>query len=84
MFAKCSNPECGAPFDYREGRLVRFSELPLDGQFPAGRQCVEHFWLCGSCSEFYALEYKRGAGVKIKSRAREEQERPVLSFVTAA
>lgn len=49
MFARCSNPECGAPFNYREGRLIRYCKPPLDDRFPADHHCVEHFWLCGSC-----------------------------------
>ena len=84
MFARCSNPNCGVPFDYREGRLVRYCKPSLDGQFPAGHHCVEHFWLCGSCSDLYLFGYERGAGMKIKFRARELRERPGLSFATGA
>ena len=84
MFARCSNPNCGVPFDYREGRLIRCCKPPLDGQFPADHHCVEHFWLCRSCSELYVFEYERGAGVKIKLRARELRQRPGLSFATVA
>ena len=29
MFARCSNPECGAPFNYREGRLIRYLQAPV-------------------------------------------------------
>ena len=84
MFAKCSNSQCGAPFDYREGQLIRFCKSPLDEQTPADQHRVEHFWLCGSCSKFYVFEYKLGAGVKIKLRVAELQEEEVaLSFVTA-
>jgi len=84
MFAKCSNPDCGASFDYREGLLVRSCEFPMDGQPPANRQRIEHFWLCGSCSKLYVFEYKVGTGMKIKLRVREERERATLSFVTVA
>ena len=64
MFANCSNSDCGVPFDYREGQLVRFCKSSLDGQSPVDQYCVEHFWLCGSCSKLYVLEYKLGEGVR--------------------
>ena len=82
MFEKCSNTQCGALFDYREGQLIRFCKFPLDDQSPAVQHCVEHFWLCGSCSKLYVLEYKLGAGMKIKLRVSEPQEEVALSFVT--
>ena len=84
MFAKCSNPDCVAPFDYREGRLIRFCKSPSDGQFPVDDHCVEHFWLCGRCSELYVFEYEREVGMKIKLRIRKLREKPALRFVTAA
>jgi hypothetical protein len=84
MFAKCSNHDCEVPFDYREGRLVRSWKPSFDGQSPAHQHRVEHFWLCGSCSDLYVFEYERGAGMSIKLRVRELRERAALSFVTAA
>jgi hypothetical protein len=71
MFAKCSNPQCGAPFDYREGQLIRFSKSALDDQSSTDQHRVEHFWLCGSCSKLYEFEYNVGAGMKIKLRVKE-------------
>jgi hypothetical protein len=84
MFAKCSNPACAVPFDYREGRLIRFCKAPLDGQSLASQYCVEHFWLCRSCSELYVFEYEREAGMRIKLRVRQLRERAAPSFVTDA
>jgi hypothetical protein len=63
MLEKCSNPDCDLPFDYREGRLIRFS--PTDTKSPGQYRCVEHFWLCGKCSERYVFAYEPGAGIKI-------------------
>ena len=83
MFEKCSNLDCRAPFDYREGQLIRFCKFPLDDQSRAVQHCVEHFWLCGSCSKLYVFEYKLGAGMKIKLRVSEPQEEVTLSFVSA-
>jgi hypothetical protein len=62
MLEKCSNLDCDLPFDYREGRLIRF--CPADAKSPGQYRCVEHFWLCGKCSERYGLAYERGAGMK--------------------
>jgi hypothetical protein len=72
MFAKCLNPDCGLPFDYREGRLIRFcSPGPMSH---VEHNYVEHFWLCGKCSELYVFAYERGAGMKIRLRVPESQE----------
>lgn len=84
MFAKCSNLDCGVPFDYREGQLIRSCGSPLDRQSPVDQHRVEHFWLCGSCSRLYVFEYQLGAGVKIKLRGTELRKKPALSLVTAA
>jgi len=84
MFRKCSKFDCGAPFDYREGQLIRSCESPMDGQSLAHQQRIEHFWLCGSCSKLYVFEYKVGTGMTIKLRVREERERAAPSFVTGA
>lgn len=74
MFARCSNPDCGMPFNYREGRLIRHYDPPPRGQSSSDHHCVEHFWLCRNCSELYIFEYQCGRGMKIKLRARELRE----------
>ena len=74
MFARCSNSDCGAPFDYREGQLVRSCEAELDGLSPVDQHRVEHFWLCGSCSKLFVFEYELGAGMKIRFRVKELHE----------
>jgi hypothetical protein len=72
MFERCLNPDCGLPFDFREGRLIRFS--PTDGKSPGEHPCVEHYWLCGKCSARCVFAYERGAGMKIRLRVAESQE----------
>ena len=84
MFMKCLNPDCGEPFDYREGRLIRFCKPPLDDQLEIDRHRVEHFWLCGNCSNHYVFEYQRGAGMTIKLRVRETQETATRHLVAVA
>ena len=70
MFLKFANSECQATFDdYRQGRLFRFHRSHPKGRAPATTHYVQHFWLCNSCSETYALEYRRDR-VKLTTRDR--------------
>jgi hypothetical protein len=66
MFSKCSNPNCATPFDFRQGRLIRFHKPPLYFHVPQQRGCVEHFWLCENCAKFYAFDFEHAAGRKIR------------------
>src|SRR5580704_11448130 len=75
MFERCLNPDCGLPFDYREGRLVRVSSG--DPKSPAEPPRIEHLWLCGKCSERYVFPHERGAGMKIRLRVEESRETAV-------
>ena len=84
MLVKCCNPECEAPFDYREGRLVRFSPDAASGK-PAQRDpLIQHFWLCGKCAGLYVFEYESGFTVRIKLRHQELSKENLSHFVTAA
>lgn len=67
MFSKCANPDCGLPFDYRQGRFFRFHKNAVAGEI-ANTHSVQHFWLCGICRERFTLDYKDGMGVLIKNR----------------
>src|ERR1700730_7759767 len=78
MFERCLNPDCGLPFDYREGRLIRF--CPTEAQSPAEGHGVEHFWLCGKCSERYVFAHERGVAMRIRLRGTESQEIAARSF----
>lgn len=70
MFLKCANSMCQASFDdYRQGRLFRFHRSHQKGRVPANTHYVQHFWLCNSCSETYALKYCSGQ-VKLTMRER--------------
>lgn len=71
---KCSNPECEASFDYREGRLVRISRAPSNGQPAANHSLIEHFWLCGNCAEQYVFERNSEMNVNIKPRDQRQPE----------
>jgi hypothetical protein len=82
MFEKCLNPDCGLPFDYREGRLIRICST--DANSAAEHHCVEHFWLCGKCSERFVFAHERGAGMKIRLRVPESQETAARSLAATA
>lgn len=84
MLAKCCNPECEAPFDYREGRLIRCSCKPGNGKNFENRPLIRHFWLCEKCTEQYVFEYQSGITVKIKPRHQELAKENSSYFVCAA
>jgi hypothetical protein len=67
MLEKCSNPDCDWPFDFREGRLIRFG--PTDTKSPGQDRVVEHFWLCRECSERFVFAHERDAGMKTRLRS---------------
>jgi len=80
MFIKCCNPECGAPFDYREGRLIRFSRNTPNDSSSYNRntnncQVIEHFWLCGKCAALYVFENEPGNHVTVRPRTEEFSQR---------
>jgi len=56
MLDHCANPQCAKPLRYlREGRIFVFdSSSTSDGVKRAHR--LEHYWLCGECSQTLILE----------------------------
>jgi hypothetical protein len=84
MLAKCCNPECEAPFDYRQGRLIRFTSKPVNGKASEKRAMIQHFWLCEKCAGLYVFEYESGMFVKIKLRHQELSEENRSYFISSA
>ena len=84
MFIKCCNPECEAPFDYREGRLIRFSRTPSSGKPAKNQRLIEHFWLCGKCAGLYVIEFESRVIVKIKPRKQQLSEEKLSHSVDAS
>lgn len=71
MVSQCANPKCGKPLHYlREGRIFVFdvSTGAADGSGKRARQ-LEHFWLCGACSQNLAME-QSADGVRVVARRR--------------
>ena len=69
MFSACANPDCKKKFDYREARLFRFHKAHLVGEPSPNTRSVQHFWLCGKCSDDHTLAYEDVRGVVIRHGA---------------
>jgi hypothetical protein len=69
MVNNCANPKCAKPLHYlREGRIFVF-DAEIDSDKPIHR--MEHFWLCGACSQTMRLEKTvQGVQVVMKSGLR--------------
>jgi len=62
MVKHCANPSCGKPLHYlREGRIFVFETKESENDGTIHR--LEHFWLCGTCSQTFRLE-KTKQGVR--------------------
>jgi hypothetical protein len=81
MLSKCSNPACPTTLVYlREGKI--FAIQPNEGTAaapakPANR--VEHFWLCGPCSEQMTLVRQPDGEVRVLPKSAR-----ILKMVRAA
>ncbi len=84
MLAKCCNPECDTPFDYREGRLIRCSRKPQNGSAAEGDRFIRHYWLCGKCVSLFVLECDSRMTVRIKPRHEQASAGESCRFVSAA
>lgn len=77
MLAKCANPSCSTPLVYlREGKIFmiesqqpQFELLSAVPTKPKASNRVEHFWLCGPCSNDMTLTYDRLRGIEIVPKA---------------
>ena len=72
MLSKCANPSCLTPLVYlREGKIFMMEhpqrQRPGDAISPSAR--VEHFWLCGPCSNEMTLVYDHDTGVRVLPKA---------------
>jgi hypothetical protein len=51
MVSQCANPDCRRELHYlRDGKVYVFAMSSK-----AGRERMEHFWLCGECSKSMIL-----------------------------
>ena len=71
MVNSCANPKCLKPLHYlREGRIFVFDVPEPQGKRSDGARGrrMEHYWLCGECSETWMLKYSAEEGLKLLSR----------------
>ncbi|HEY1809841.1 MAG TPA: hypothetical protein VGG42_14850 [Acidobacteriaceae bacterium] len=71
MVSHCANPKCAKPLHYlREGRIFVFEVAGTDPDGSGKRtRRLEHFWLCGTCSQTMAMEQSAN-GVRAVPRVR--------------
>jgi uncharacterized protein YcsI (UPF0317 family) len=78
MVNQCANSSCGKPLHYlREGRIFVFdlpdpnTALPTAG---ARARRLQHFWLCGICSETMVMEQTSEMQIRVTVRSRKLRE----------
>lgn len=62
MVSICANPDCGKPLHYlRDGRIFIF-DAPTENTGAAEKRLrhLEHYWLCGECSQTMILTLDAG------------------------
>ncbi len=81
MLKSCANPQCAKPLHYlRDGRVFVFDALvKMAEQDGKKAHRLEHFWLCGDCSETLMMEQTMN-GVRVVHRSGLRSKRtPVLT-----
>ena len=69
MVSNCANPKCAKPLHYlREGRIFVF-DVPVNNPGDNGKRSrrMEHYWLCGVCSQTMVMEQTTD-GVRVVPR----------------
>jgi hypothetical protein len=81
MVNHCANPQCCKPLHYlREGRVYVFDVTRPAANGERTPRRMEHFWLCGACSEIYLLEQVEDRTVRISARPKAPITANVVSF----
>jgi len=81
VFSQCANPACEKPFDHHQGKFFRFPVSIPNGQLPPNMHSVQHFWLCGDCSEIYTLNYRSDRGVVLTDLLTSPRSREIPRLV---
>lgn len=82
MVNHCANPQCCKPLHYlREGRVYVFDVTrAAAGNNERSARRMEHFWLCGTCSETYFLEQVEDRTVRIAPRPKRAVNANLLPY----
>jgi len=77
----CANPGCGKPLHYlREGRIYIFDASAGSAEPGTKRlRRLEHFWLCGACSETLILIQDGQGAVRVFPRPAAIRDRDDLA-----
>lgn len=68
MVSHCANPKCAKPLHYlRDGRVFVFDVADKIGANGKRTRRMEHFWLCGVCSQTMVMEQSTD-GVRLVMR----------------
>jgi hypothetical protein len=72
MVNQCANTSCGKPLHYlREGRIFVFDVPVSDAPETTGcKSRMQHFWLCGRCSESLVMEQTSSKEIRVVERKR--------------
>jgi hypothetical protein len=75
MVNQCANPNCCKPLHYlREGRIFVFDLPDPNTPAPGGRaRRLQHFWLCGPCSETMVMEQTSEMEIQVTVKSRKVQ-----------
>ena len=88
MVNRCANSKCHKPLHYlREGRIFVFDLPDPNVPVPGGRaRRLQHFWLCGPCSETMVMEQTNDMQIRVAVKARELEagQAPILPSTLAS
>jgi hypothetical protein len=85
MVSNCANPKCAKPLHYlRDGRIFVF-DIQDKVIAATGKRTrrVEHFWLCGACSQTLAMSQST-EGVQLIPRTRLRAKMAMASIAMAS
>lgn len=78
MIGRCSNPGCNKSLQsLREGTIYVFETNPFMGSPELHAQTMEHFWLCGACSEAFIVEQTGDRGICVVKKTAAGRQAPV-------
>ena len=88
MVNHCANPKCSKPLHYlREGRIFVFDvpdTRPNQTSGSARGRRMEHYWLCGDCSQTLLLERTSERDIRLIPKQTLRQPRLPVAIINNA